>query len=140
MNFPIKSVGDLERISYQTKWQYFEKLVAFIFEENGFDVQQNVVKKFSDTKRQFDVIAEKFDVIYLAECKKLANRQRVSSLGPAVKKHLERSELFGMMNGENVIIPVIITLKDDDIISIDDVPIVPIMKLNWFLNNSGENQ
>ena len=36
--FEVKSVQDLEKLSFDVSWQYFEKLVAYIFEENGFSV------------------------------------------------------------------------------------------------------
>jgi len=47
------------------KWQYFEKLVAFIFDNNDFEVKHNSVLKLGKTKRQFDVIAERFGTVFL---------------------------------------------------------------------------
>ena len=129
--FPIKDIEDLQSISSAMKWQYFEKLVAFIFEQNGFDVRQNVVVKGFGTKRQFDVIAKHYDVTWLVECKKWKGKQR--SLAGATRKHLERCELYeGLYGTAN---PLIVSLIDDDIISVDNVFVVPIMKLNWFINN-----
>ncbi len=57
--FEINSVSELESLSHKVKWQYFEKLVAFIFSENGFEVEQNVVVVKNKNKRQFDVIAKR---------------------------------------------------------------------------------
>ena len=74
------------------KWQYFEKLVAFVFEKNDFSVRQNVVMKFPEGKRQFDVIAERFDVLFLVECKKWSKHN--AAIKKAVNEHLERCRLF----------------------------------------------
>ena len=134
MQFPINSVNDLEKISSTVKWQYFEKLVAFIFQENGFDAQQNIIVKDGLHKRQFDVIAKKYSVTYLVECKKWKGKQRIASLKPAVKKHLERCSLYVEVHAEKVL-PIIVTLVDDKVEDENGVPIVPIMKLNWFINN-----
>ncbi|MBI3190150.1 restriction endonuclease [archaeon] len=134
-DFSIKSISDLESISYQVKWQYFEKLVAWIFDQNGFCAEQNVVVKFGGQKRQFDVIAEKYDKIFLVECKKWkSSKQKLSALKSAVKKHAERCEMYSIKEGKEVY-PVIVTLLEEDITDHDGVPIVPIMKLDWFLNN-----
>ena len=136
--FPISSINDLERISYSSKWQYFEKLVAFIFDQNGFDVNQNVVVKTINGKRQFDVIAEKYGVTYMIECKKWKSKtQKTSSLKSAAMKHIERCESYELSANASgrKFIPFIVTLLEDEIEEHENVPIVPIMKLNWFLNN-----
>lgn len=132
-SFPIKSIKDLENISSAAKWQYFEKLVAFIFGENGFDARQNVIINFPQ-KRQFDVIAKRYKVTYLVECKKWkSKKQRASALKGAVVKHLERCALYGTLHEEGV--PLIVTLLEEDITEHNGVMIVPIMKLNWLINN-----
>ncbi len=139
MEFPIKSLSDMERLSHQVKWQYFEKLVAFIFEKNEFDAKQNVVVRTINGKRQFDVIASKYEKAYLVECKKWRGRtQKKASLESAVRKHLERCEAYELSNmagSQNKIFPLIVTLLEDDIAEYENVPIVPVMKLDWFLNN-----
>ena len=132
MDFPIKGISDLEKLSHAVKWQYFEKLVAFIFEQNEFRVQVGKVIKIEGGKRQFDAIADKYDMIFAIECKKWAHRQRVPALKRAVGRHLERCSY---LQSTKMIKPVLIVLYDDDINMVEDVPVVPIMKLNWFLNN-----
>jgi len=159
--FPINSVSDLENLSHAVKWQYFERLVAWIFEQNDFAAQQNVVVKTAAGKRQFDVIASKYDRVFLVECKKWKSRgQRIAALKSAVKKHLERCDLYKTMQENDPddiqksrqkksggisyitysgrgrkIVPIIVTLLEEEITEHDSVQIVPIMKLNWFLNN-----
>jgi predicted AAA+ superfamily ATPase len=132
--FLIKSISDLEKLSHAAKWQYFEKLVAFVFEENEYHVDQGVVIKVANGKRQIDVLARKFDKVFLVECKKWKNKERTSALNSAVKKHLERCDFYSVTKNRTAT-PIIVTLLDDDIEEKEGVAIVPIMKLNWFLNN-----
>lgn len=128
----------LERLSHGVKWQYFEKLVAFIFEQNGFDTKQNVIVKDKLQKRQFDVIAKKYSKTYLVECKKWKSRkQHASALKSAVTKHLERCALHESIYGESKETkPLIVTLLEEEITEHQGVAIVPITRLNWFINNS----
>ena len=59
MNFEdIKSVDDLQKIQKEVVWQNFEKLAAFIFEENNFSTNTNTVKTQNKKRRQYDIIAQ----------------------------------------------------------------------------------
>lgn len=131
--FSIKTISDLEHISNDARWQYFEKLVAFIFEENGFDAQQNVVVKDGSRRRQFDVIAKRYGTTYLVECKKWkSRREKTAALKNAVKKHLERCQLYEELNGRSI--PLIVTLLEEEIIEYNGIVIIPIIKLNRYIN------
>jgi hypothetical protein len=134
MDFPIKSVSELEKISGSVKWQYFEKLVAFIFNENGFDAKAGLVFRTGFGKRQVDVIARGRGVLFLVECKKWKSRsERRSALKSAVSKHLERCSIYAQLHPDEQIFPMLVTLLDDDINIEKEMPVVPIMKLNSFL-------
>ncbi|HLC76815.1 MAG TPA: restriction endonuclease [archaeon] len=132
MQFPINSVQDLDKISSAVKWQYFEKLVAFIFEQNGFMTAENIIVKDGLQKRQFDVIAKRYGTTYLVECKKWKGKQRMN-VGPAARKHLERCGLYAQVHQEKIV-PLIVTLIDDGIETADGIIIVPIIKLNAWIN------
>ena len=135
MNFEdIKNVEDLQKVSNEVVWQNFERLAAFIFEENNFQVETSKVKTLKKKRRQYDVIAKKNDKTFLVECKKWAgNRYRLSSLRTAVKQHKERSEFYKNLTNENAI-PIIVTLIEEEILFCEEVPVVPILKLNSFIN------
>ncbi len=135
MNFEdIKSIEDLEKVSKEIIWQNFERLAAFIFEENEFQVKINIVKTLNRKRRQYDVIAKKNNQTFLIECKKWAgNRYRLSALKRAIIQHKERTEFYKNAAGEDAI-PIIVTLIEEEIQFYEDVPIVPILKLNAFLN------
>ncbi len=134
MEFSIKTISDLEKLSHQVKWQYFEKLAAFIFSENGFDARQNVIVKGGESKRQFDVIAKGNGITFLVECKKWKSQSdRAAHLRSAVTKHMERCIYYSELHPDEKTFPILVPLLDDDVNIEKGVPIVPIMKLNAFL-------
>jgi len=130
----IKTIEDLQKVSSEAIWQDFERLAAFIFAENDFHVKTNTVKTYNKKRRQYDVIARKNNKTFLIECKKWSgNRYRLSALKTAVKKHKERCEFYRNLSDENPI-PVIVTLIEEEILIFESVPIVPISRLNSFIN------
>jgi len=135
MNFEdIKSIDDLERVSLEVVWQNFEKLAAYIFERNNFLIKINTVKTFNKKRRQYDIIARKYNKIFLIECKRWSgNRYRLSALKTAIKQHKERTEFYQNLTKEDAA-PIIVTLIEEEIKLYDGVPIVPISKLNSYIN------
>jgi len=135
MNFEeIANIGDLAIVSEESVWQNFERLAAFIFEKNDFRVKVNTVKTWNKQRRQYDVIAGKSDQIFLVECKKWAgNRYRLSALKKAVEQHKERTSFYESITNEDAI-PVLVTLVEEKIRFYEGVPLVPIQKLNAFIN------
>ena len=130
----IKTIEDLQKVSREAIWQDFERLAAFIFAENDFHVKTNTVKTSNKKRRQYDVIARKNSKTFLIECKKWSgNRYRLSALKTAVKKHKERCEFYRNLTDENPI-PIIVTLIEEEILIFESVPIVPISRLNSFIN------
>jgi len=133
--FKINSLEDLEEMSKRMKWQYFEKLVAFIFEKNDFEIKQNIVMKFPAGKRQFDVIAQRFNDLFLVECKKWSgNRYKKAAMKKAVDEHVERCLLF-IKKEKRSAIALIVTLIEEEIKIHEGIPIIPIEKLNLFINS-----
>jgi Holliday junction resolvase len=139
MNFEdIKGIEDLEIVSEGIIWQNFERLAAFIFEKNDFQVKINTVKTFSKKRRQYDVIAKRGNQTFLIECKKWAgNRYRLSALKRAIEQHKERTAFYKNITEEDAV-PIIVTLIEEEIQFYEGVPIVPIQKLNSFINELDE--
>jgi len=134
MNFEdIDSNGDLEIVSEESQWQNFERLTAFIFEKNDFEVKVNTVKTWNKKRRQYDVIARKSNQTFLVECKKWAgNRYRLSALKRAVGQHKERSTFYESIMNEDAI-PLLVTLIEEEIRVFEGVPLVPVGKLDSFI-------
>lgn len=135
MNFEdITCIEDLETVSEESVWQNFERLAAFIFEQNDFRVKVNTVKTLNKKRRQYDVIAWKNDQTYLVECKKWAgNRYRLSALKKAIEQHKERTGFYENITNEDAI-PIIVTLIEEEIHIFEGVPLVPVSKLDSFIN------
>ena len=136
--FPIKSLEDLEKISKEAKWQYFEKLAGWIFEQNDFEASVNRVIIFENDgekrRRQYDIIAKRFDRMFLVECKKWSGgRYKTSALKEAAASHREKTDLFNDEYGTEAI-PLMVTFMQEDITEHEGVKIVPMGKLNFFLN------
>lgn len=138
MNFDdIKDHNDLQKVSSESIWQNFERLVAFIFEKNDFKVEIGKVKTSNKKRRQYDVIARSKDRTFLVECKRWSgNRYRLSALKKAAMDHRERSEFYRELTNEFVV-PIIVTLIEEEIQVFEDVPLVPVSKLNSFLAEVG---
>jgi hypothetical protein len=135
MNFEeIGDFDDLERVSAEVIWQNFERLTGFIFEKNDFSVTVNSVQTRNKKRRQYDVIARHSDRTFLVECKKWAgNRYRLSALKRAIVQHKERTAFYESITNEDAI-PVLVTLIEEAIMVYEGVPLVPVHKLNAFIN------
>jgi hypothetical protein len=80
------------------------------------------------------VIAWKGNQTFLVECKKWAgNRYRLSAVKKAVEQHKERTTFYAAITHEDAI-PLLVTLIEEEIRVYEGVPIVPVQKLNSFVN------
>jgi len=130
--------GGLGRLGAGMKWQWFEKLAAMVFGENGFAVRQGEVRMFGATRRQYDIIAEGPRFIIAADCKRWSgNRGKASQAKRAAEAQAERCGLLRQGNPKEII-PMIITLGSEGISVHPGVPVVPIGMLNSFLNSIEE--
>ncbi len=135
--FEINSIQELEKLGENITWQYFEKLVAFVFEQNSFDAEQNIIVKTNEERRQFDVIAKKNNVTYLVECKRWKSRANsMSEIKKAVETHNERCHFYAEQHPEEQIMPLLVTTLNNMPEQHEDIFIVPLLSLNWFLQNN----
>jgi hypothetical protein len=135
VGFPVESPEDLASLGRKMKWQWFERLAAMVFEENGFSVRSNVVITGGGTRRQFDVIAESQRYIFAADCKRWkGGRYKASLLRRAAEAQIERC-IFLKKTVQKDIIPMVISALNEDINIHQGVPIVPVDKLNGFINS-----
>lgn len=133
--FEIKNISELEILSKQSTWQNFEKITAWLFEQNDYTAQQNVIVAFNKKRRQYDVVAKKNNLTILVDCKKWgAGRQRTAKIKKAVEQHIERCEFYKTTKNTRNVLPLIITIIDDGLEIYNNISIVPVIKLNQFLN------
>jgi hypothetical protein len=128
--FAIKLGADIESVSEYLTWQDFESITGLILEKKDFDVTKNLI--LTKPRMEIDVVGTKMDIALLIDCKHW-NTMSKSSLDEIVKKQVERVKRY--VSDENMsALPVIVTLHQEEIQFIENVPIVPIMKLSSFLD------
>ena len=128
--FAIKLGATIEDVSEFLTWKDFESLTGIILQENDFDVTKNLI--LIKPRMEIDVIGEKMNIALLIDCKHWKNMSK-SALNEIVKKQIERVKHF--VSDKNIFaLPIIVTLHQEGIQFIGNVPIVPIMKLSSFLS------
>ncbi len=128
--FAIKLGADVESVSEYLTWQDFEYITGLILEKKDFDVTKNLI--LTKPRMEIDVIGTKMDIALLIDCKHWKTMNK-SVLDGIVKKQVERVKRY--VADENMsALPVFVTLHQEEIQFIENVPIVPIMKLSSFLD------
>ena len=128
--FAIKLGADVESVSEYLTWQDFESITGLILEKKDFDVTKNLI--LTKPRMEIDVVGTKMDIALLIDCKHWKTMSK-SALNEIVKKQVERVKRY--VSDENMsALPVIVTLHQEEIQFIENVPIVPIMKLSSFLD------
>ena len=128
--FAINLGADVEAVSEYLNWQDFESLTGIILEARDFEVTKNLI--LTKPRMEIDVIGKKMDIALLIDCKHWKNMSK-SALDEIVQKQIERVKRF--VSIENIsALPVIVTLHQEKIQFVGNVPIVPIMKLPSFLD------
>ncbi len=128
--FAITLGATIEDVSEYLTWRDFETLTGIVLEENDFDVTKNLI--LTKPRMEIDVIGKKMNLALLIDCKHWKNMSK-SALDEIVKKQIERVKRY--VAEENITaLPVIVTLHHEGIQLVDNVPIVPIMKLTSFLD------
>ena len=128
--FAINLGADLEDVSEYLNWKDFESLTGIILEEKDFEVTKNLI--LTKPRMEIDVIGKKMDIALLIDCKHWKNMSN-SALDEIVKKQVERVKHFVSIENMSAL-PVIVTLHQETIQFVGNVPIVPIMKLSSFLD------
>ena len=128
--FAINLGADLEDVSEYLNWKDFESLTGIILEEKDFVVTKNLI--LTKPRMEIDVIGKKMDIALLIDCKHWKNMSK-SALDEIVKIQVERVKHFVSIENMSAL-PVIVTLHQETIQFIGNVPIVPIMKLSSILD------
>ena len=127
----ITKGSPIEEVSEYLNWRDFEALVSKILDENDFQVEQNVI--LTKPRMEIDVIGIKLNIAILIDCKHW-KRMSNSALIEIVKKQVNRVKRYASKLTGIMVVPVIVTLHQEEIIFVNKVPIVPIMQLSSFLD------
>lgn len=137
----------IEDVLSRCRWQDFESAVAQIFAANGFTVVKNL--RFKTRRRwEIDVVASKNGNVLCVDCKGWGNgRHKKSALRAAAEGQIQRTkslERFMSRNpiaqhklgvsSDTIFYPVLVTLFEEDVEPDNGILVVPVWKLNSFLN------
>ena len=129
--FAIRNGATIEDVSEFLSWQNFEELVSRVLDENGFHIQKNLI--LTKPRMEIDVVGIKLGISILIDCKHW-KRMTQSALNDIVEKQVERVKSYVQKTESTSAIPVIVTLQQEKVNFVNQVPIVPIMELSSFLD------
>ena len=129
--FAIRNGATIEDVSEFLSWQNFEELVSRVLDENGFHIQKNLI--LTKPRMEIDVVGIKLGISILIDCKHW-KRMTQSALNDIVEKQVERVKSYVQKTESTSAIPVIVTLHQEKVDFVKQVPIVPIMELSSFLD------
>lgn len=138
--------ADLERVSNFLCWQEFEEIAAFALKNYGYAVTNNVRFKHAGHRCEIDVVACKKPLVVCIDCKHWQHSITPSALRKIVDAQVQRTKALAeslpnlsltleCTKWDNAkFTPVILSLMPSAYKFIDDVPVVPILKLQDFIN------
>ena len=129
--FAIRNGATIEDVSEFLSWQNFEELVSRVLDENGFQVQKNLI--LTKPRMEIDVVGIKLGISILIDCKHW-KRMTQSALNDIVNKQIERVKRYVEKTESTSAIPVIVTLHQEKVNFVNQVPVVPVMQLSSFLD------
>lgn len=121
----------IDEISVGLDWKDFEGLTAEILSEKNFAVLKNMM--LTKPRMEIDVVGIRLGIAILIDCKHW-KRYSTSALSTAVKKQIERTKQYVAKTPGSIAVPVIVTLYQDKIDFIENVPIVPIFQFASFVD------
>ena len=121
----------INEISVVLDWKDFEGLTATILASKDFAVIKNMM--LTKPRMEIDVIGIRLGIAILIDCKHW-KRYSVSSLTTVVKKQIERTKHYVTKTPRAIAVPVIVTLYQDKVNFIENVPIVPIFQFSSFID------
>lgn len=127
----LENGSPIDEISIELDWRDFEGLTAEILSEKNFAVLKNFM--LTKPRMEIDVVGIRLGIAILIDCKHW-KRYSTSALSAAVKKQIERTKQYVAKTPGSVAVPVIVTLYQDKIDFIENVPIVPIFQFASFID------
>jgi len=121
----------IDEISIALDWKDFEGLTGEILSSKNFAVIKNMI--LTKPRMEIDVIGIRLGIAILIDCKHW-KRYSTSSLKNVVKKQIERTKHYIQKTPGAMAVPVIVTLYQDKMNFIENVPIVPIFQLSSFID------
>lgn len=138
--------ADIERVSSFLQWQEFETMAALALEQNRYEVIQNLRFKHKGRRWEIDVVGCTKSMILCIDCKHWHHALSPSVLKKIAEEQTQRAKAlaesspnpaFKQINDYlegSKIIPMALFLMDSNFKFYKNVPIVPILQIQDFLN------
>jgi len=142
----IELGADFERVCNLLEWIEFENIAATAFEANNFTVRRRFRFKGAGRRWEIDILAFREPIIACVDCKHWSHGWRKAAIMKAVEEQVLRtkvlSEVFPFLQKETgliqwrqaTLIPVVLSLVAGPLKFYNNVPIVPILQIQDFLN------
>lgn len=127
----LKDGCQTDEVAQSLDWRDFEGLTAHILASGGFAVIRNLM--LTKPRSEIDVVGIRLGVAMLIDCKHW-KRYSASALKSAVDKQITRTKHYVAKTPGAIAVPVIVTLYEDKVRFIDNVPIVPIFQFSSFVD------
>jgi Holliday junction resolvase-like predicted endonuclease len=149
LQLAVKAVSlgaDIEVISNLLCWQEFEEIASYALKNNGYTVQNNVRFKHGGRRWEIDVVGCKKPLVVCVDCKHWGHAIATSALTKIVNAQVDRTEAFAdsLPNVKLQIpctqwekakfVPVVLSLLQGAYKYVHEVPVVPVLKLQDFIN------
>ncbi len=138
--------ADIEQVSHLLCWQEFEEIAGFALKAFGYTVSNNVRFKHEARRYEIDVVGCKKPMVVCVDCKHWHHSIAPSAMRRIVDAQIERSSALAdslpniKLNLECTkwsdakFIPAILSLFPSTFKFYEEVPIVPILQFQDFLN------
>jgi len=142
----LRLAADLERVCNLLSWTEFESIAAQAFEANGYRVVRNFRFKQASRRWEIDVIGFKKPLILCVDCKHWKRGWQKAATVKAVEAQVERTEAFAkalpnyyqkakLEEWETAtLLPLVMSLTLGPYKFYNNVPIVPVLQLQDFIN------
>jgi len=138
--------ADIQQVSDLLCWQEFEEITAIALRNNGFTVYKNTRFKTATRKWEIDVIGCKHPIVLCIDCKHWGHTIAPSTLGKIATTQADRTkaltetlpnpklqlECTKWKNAQFT--PTILSLIQNNFKFYNNIPIVPILQIQDFLN------
>jgi Holliday junction resolvase-like predicted endonuclease len=138
--------ADIEHISNLLCWQEFEEIAAYALKSNGYTVQKNVRFTHAGHRWEIDVVGCKKPQVLCIDCKHWQHSIAASALRKIVDAQTERTAALAdslpniklkleCTKWEKAkFLPAVISLMPSSFKFYHEVPVVPVLSLQDFLN------
>jgi Holliday junction resolvase-like predicted endonuclease len=142
----INNGTDVERVCKVLEWKEFENFTAKAFEENNFAVKRNFRFKGAQRRWEIDVVAYNDPIIVCVDCKRWRRGWGNSAITKIATAQARRTQVLaknlqnfqhniGLSNWKRAtLFPVILSLFPGCLKFYNNVPVVPILQLQNFVD------